>query len=193
MPSNRRKKPALSRGQIGRRFNRESFLPTSGGGALDDPPGIAAIRAGREIVHRNHSDWNFGLPLEPFVYFSVAIGKAETTGSVMITGRQVNKCGWISRVHDRPAIIDAVRMLIDKDPKFRRNRIYDVGHLLITPEIRIPMRTVHVMFPFVGVTLNKPIHSHAADTRKLLASLGAQINVRRTFVDADVLGVRADF
>src|SRR6202008_2136412 len=64
------------------------------------------------------------------------------------------------------------------------------GHLVVTIPIRIPGGSIG-WIP-VKASFDKSVHRNAPDPRQLAAKLDAQINVRRTFVNADVLGVRPD-
>ena len=139
-------------------------------------PTIAAIGR-RKAVHLVHSYRHLRALFEPFLYFRVSIGKTKTAGPIVITGRQIDPLIGVVHAHDRPAVVDAVGLLVHKYPKLGGTWIDDIGHFLVAPPIRIPMRVKWTVLSRVSIPFNKSVHPHAADPGHHLSAHSAIIDV----------------
>src|ERR1044071_423189 len=120
-------------------------------GSLDHPLNVAAIDRG-EAVARRHHDGNKSAGFDPSLDFCMAIGKTKNAAAVVVAGRKVGPIVRISGIGNHPAIVNAVRMLICKDPQHGWLWVFDIDHFLVTPVPVIPMRVEIAVLALIGAT-----------------------------------------
>ena len=144
----------------------EAGIPKSIGASALQPPeigsvGIIILRRHIIIIGISHGKrislgQNGGI--SPFVDFSMAVRKGNSTGAVMVAGGIINPSGMIlgRRIANKRTIVNTVRVLIHENPGMRSAQ---------NPQVRLFDEPIHIgvlRIPIVEV-IDPGVHRHASN------------------------------